>query len=257
MLTRTRWPYPRILAHRGGGALAPENTLVALRAGATFGFAGAEIDARLAACGTPVLTHDATVDRTTDESGLVRDFLADDLRQMDAGIGFGNEFAGERVPTLESASALARSQGQWLNVEVKAEAPDEEEAGAVIARDIARQWQGTSPSPLLSSFSTRALIGARAAAPEVPRGLLLEDLPPDWLDLARSLGCSSVHCRQDTIDGHVVQAAHAAGFGILAYTVNETARALALFELGVDAIVTDELREIRADFLTLYSVGKP
>lgn len=257
MLTRTRWPYPRILAHRGGGSLAPENTLVALRVGATFGFAGAEIDARLAACGTPVLLHDPTVDRTTDDSGLVRDLAADELRNMDAGVWFGNEYTGEHVPTLEAASALARSQGQWLNVEIKAEPPDEEEAGRIIAREVARQWQGTSPLPLLSSFSLPALVGARAAAPEIPRGLLLEALPEDWLDLARSLGCSSVHCRQDTIDRKVVEAAHAAGFGILAYTVNETARALALFEMGVDAIVTDELREIRADFLTLYSVGKP
>ena len=59
-----RWPYPRILAHRGGGTLAPENTLGAIRLGAHMGFAGVEIDVMLAGDGTPVLMHDQTLKRT-------------------------------------------------------------------------------------------------------------------------------------------------------------------------------------------------
>ncbi len=109
MLTRTRWPYPRILAHRGGGSVAPENTLVGIRAAAGMGFAGVEIDVQLAACGTPVLMHDTTVDRTTDGYGNVAEFSADELRRLDAGVWFGNEYAGEHVPTLEAAVALCRA----------------------------------------------------------------------------------------------------------------------------------------------------
>jgi glycerophosphoryl diester phosphodiesterase len=62
-----------------------------------------------------------------------------------------------------------------------------------------------------------------------------------------------VHCRHDTLTAERIRAAHEAGLGVLAYTVNDTERALALFGAGVDALVTDELREIRADFLALYS----
>ncbi|HUK04531.1 MAG TPA: glycerophosphodiester phosphodiesterase family protein, partial [Burkholderiales bacterium] len=58
-----RWPYPRIVAHRGGGALAPENTLGAIRLGARMGFKGVEFDVMLAGDGTPVVIHDETVDR--------------------------------------------------------------------------------------------------------------------------------------------------------------------------------------------------
>jgi len=54
----SHWPYPKILAHRGGGTLAPENTLGAIRLGARMGFAGVEIDVMLAGDGTPVLMHD-------------------------------------------------------------------------------------------------------------------------------------------------------------------------------------------------------
>ncbi len=253
MLTRTRWPYPRILAHRGAGVLAPENTLVALRLAATFGFAGVEVDARLAADDTPVLMHDADVDRTTDGTGEVRGLDAGTLRKLDAGVWFGNEFAGEHVPTLDAAAALCRGQGQWMNVEIKAEPGDEAEAGRHIASEVARLWSGTSPPPLLSSFSEAVLQAAAHGAPELPRGLLFDDLPDDWIDRARALRCASVHCRHDTLTAERIRAAHEAGLGVLAYTVNDTERALALFGAGVDALVTDELREIRADFLALYS----
>jgi len=255
MLTRTRWPYPRILAHRGAGVLAPENTLVALRLGATFGFAGVEVDVRLAADDTAVLMHDAEVDRTTDGTGEVRDLDADTLRKLDAGVWFGNEFAGEQVPTLDAASALCRGQGQWMNLEIKAETGDESDAGRLIAAQAARLWAGTSPLPLLSSFSEPVLQAAAGSAPELPRGLLFDDLPADWIDRARALRCTSVHCRHDTLTAERIAAAHEAGLGVLAYTVNDTERALTLFGAGLDALVTDELREIRADFLALYSPG--
>lgn len=255
MLTRTRWPYPRILAHRGAGVLAPENTLVALRLSATFGFAGVEVDVRLAGDDTPILMHDADVDRTTDGTGEVRDLDADTLRKLDAGVWFGNEFAGELVPTLDAAAALCRGQGQWMNLEIKAEPGDEAVAGRLIAAEAARLWAGTSPPPVISSFSEASLEAAAHAAPDLPRGLLFDDLPADWLDRARALRCASVHCRQDTLTAERIAAAHDAGLGVLAYTVNDTERALTLFGAGLDALVTDELREIRADFLALYSTA--
>ena len=61
----TRWPYPRIVAHRGGGKLAPENTLGAIRLGAELGFGGVEFDVMLSSDGVPVLIHDQTLERTT------------------------------------------------------------------------------------------------------------------------------------------------------------------------------------------------
>lgn len=255
MLTRTRWPFPRILAHRGAGVHAPENTLVALRLAASFGFAGVEVDVRLSADDIPVLMHDAEVDRTTDGSGALRELDSDALRALDAGVWFGNEFAGEHVPTLETAVALCRHQGQWMNVEIKAAPGDEAATGQRIARDVAHLWGGTSPLPLLSSFSQAALQAAALAAPELPRGLLFDDLPDDWLDRAQALRCHSVHCRHDTLSKDRIAAAHDARLAVLAYTVNETERALTLFKAGVDALVTDEIREIRADFLAVYGTS--
>ena len=63
------WPYPRWVAHRGAGKLAPENTLAAFRLGAAHGYRAFECDVKLSADGVPFLLHDATLDRTTSGQG--------------------------------------------------------------------------------------------------------------------------------------------------------------------------------------------
>lgn len=249
MLNTTRWPFPRIIAHRGGGTVAPENTLVALRVAASIGFGGVEFDVKLARFGTPVLMHDDTLDRTTDGTGPVVDRDASELRSLDAGIWFGNEFAGEHVPTFESAATLCHALGLWANVEIKPDPDNAEDTGRIVAGLAARFWKDASPAPLLSSFSEEALEAARLAAPALPRALLVEALPDDWRDRVQALGCRALHCRQDLLTPALVDELHEANLGVLAYTVNEPGRAIALFRMGVDAVVTDELRDIPADLL--------
>jgi glycerophosphoryl diester phosphodiesterase len=138
MLNTTRWPYPRIIAHRGGGTVAPENTLVALKVAASMGFGGVEFDVKLARYGVPVLMHDDTLDRTTDGTGRVVAHDAAELRSLDAGLWFANEFAGEHVPTFEAAAALCRSLGLWANVEIKPDEENPEETGRIVAGMAAR-----------------------------------------------------------------------------------------------------------------------
>jgi len=257
MLTRTRWPYPRILAHRGGGSLAPENTLVGIRAAAGLGFAGVEIDVQLAACGTPILMHDATLDRTTDAYGDVADLSADELRRLDAGVWFGNEYAGEHVPTLEEAVALCRATGLWMNVEIKADDAVAEETGEVVAREMLRQWGDASPAPLLSSFSEKVLSAAIEAVPALPRALLVAAPPHDWRDKIARLKCRAICADYRHLTAAFVADAHAEGVAVGAYTVNDPGRAVTLFEWGVEAIITDELRDIRADFLAAFGLAPP
>ena len=58
------FPLPRWFGHRGGGALAPENTLAGIRLAGRLGFAAVEFDVMLSGDGTPVLIHDETLERT-------------------------------------------------------------------------------------------------------------------------------------------------------------------------------------------------
>jgi glycerophosphoryl diester phosphodiesterase len=83
--TRSPWPYPRWIAHRGAGQLAPENTLAAFRVGAECGYRMFECDAKLSADGVVFLLHDDTLDRTTNGQGLGGDRAWVALSRLDAG----------------------------------------------------------------------------------------------------------------------------------------------------------------------------
>jgi glycerophosphoryl diester phosphodiesterase len=113
------WPFPRIIAHRGGGTLAPENTLAAMRCGLAHGFRAVEFDVMLSADGIPVLMHDPDFGRTIAGSGSVSDCTAGELAAMDAGSSFDRRFAGEKVPTFRQVIAFCDDNGIWMNVEIK------------------------------------------------------------------------------------------------------------------------------------------
>lgn len=231
------WPYPRVIAHRGGGTLAPENTLAALAAAARCGCRGVEFDARLSAEGTPFLIHDATLDRTTTGRGLVSGATNAVLRALHAGRGYGPEFAGEPLPTLAEAIARCLELGLWANIEMKAEDGDEDACGSAVARVVEQAWRGLPP--LLSSFSTIALAAARRIAPELPRALLVGRLAGDWRTQARQLGCVAVHTKASRTSPADIAAVGEAGLALACYTVDDPEAARRLFAAGVNALFTD------------------
>ena len=249
MLTeRPYWPYPRIICHRGGGLLAPENTLAALRLARNMGFEGVEFDVKLSADDVPVLIHDDTLERTTDGSGPVADMLFDVITQLDAGSWFGNEYSNEPVPAFAAASALCKEAGLWANIEIKPCPGREQVTGRIVARMAKLLWSGATHPPLLSSFSTDALAAAQAEAPQLPRALLCEDLPDDWEHTLDHLECAALHAAFDKLSKDAVAAIQATRRGVLAYTVNDSLDAIDLLEMGVDALITDQLDVIGPNF---------
>src|SRR4026207_2149549 len=137
---RSFWPYPRIIAHRGGGVLAPENTLAGLELARNLGFEAVEFDVKLTEDGTPILMHDDTLDRTTDGHGLASEQAYLEIAELEAGAWFGNEFIGEPVPAFAAAAALCQQAGLWANVEIKPCPGRERETGEVVARMAKLLW---------------------------------------------------------------------------------------------------------------------
>jgi glycerophosphoryl diester phosphodiesterase len=111
----------------------------------------------------------------------------------------------------------------------------------VVAQHAARLWHGASVPPLLTSFDVPALEGALNTHPELPRGLLLEDLWTGWLETALRLGCVAVVCDHSLWDSASVAEAKNAGLRTLSYTVNDTISADRLIELETDGIITDRV----------------
>ena len=249
MLTeRPYWPFPRVIAHRGAGLLAPENTLAAIRYAANLGFAGVEFDVKLTADDVPILFHDETLERTTDGSGPVAETRFDIISQFDAGSWFANEYANEPVPAFAAASALCKEAGLWANVEIKPCPGRERETGRLVARMAKLLWGGAPLPPLLSSFSEDALDAAMAEAPELPRALLCTAIPADWEETLDRLRCVALHAACDQLTAKAVAAIQATERGVLAFTVNDSVSALELIEMGVDALVTDQIDHITQNF---------
>ncbi len=239
------WPYPRWIAHRGAGRLAPENTLAAFALGHALGYRMFECDVRLSADGQPFLLHDDRLERTTNAVGeaLARPWA--ELRLLDAGGWHSPEYAGERLPSLAEVVDFCACHGCALNIELKPAPGDARRTGAVVAEETARGRRGALP-PLLTSFDIAALETAAEAAPSLPRGLLLERFAADALDTAQRLACVVIVAEQEAWSPATVTAARTAGLRQLAYTVNDDAQAARLLALGLDGLITDRVDHFRA-----------
>lgn len=247
-------PYPRILAHRGGGTLAPENTFAGLRRGMDFGFRAVEFDVMLARDGVPVVMHDPYLGRTVSGAGHVFDYDALELARMDAGSWFGADYRAEAVPLFVEFAQFCKANGIWMNIEIKPARGFDVETGETVARIARAMFADELASgqlarlPLLSSFSFAALEAARRAAPDLPRACLMSELPPGWEPLARSVEASALHANHRHLTPALARAVLDAGFGLFCYTVNEPARATELLGWGVEAFCTDRIDLIGPDF---------
>ncbi len=232
---------PRVIAHRGAAAFAPENTRASLARAAALGARWVEFDVKLSRDGHLFLLHDDTLDRTTDGRGAAAAASWEQLAALDAGRWFGPAFAGERLPELHEVFALLDRLGLGANVEIKPCPGREAETGAAVAEATLRLWPARLPVPLLSSFSGEALDAARQAAPHLPRGLCFEGLPGDWAARMRRHGCASLHCDHVPLGAADVAVIKRAGVPLAVYTVNDPARARQLLAWGVDGLFTDRL----------------
>ena len=241
------WPYPRWIAHRGAGKLAPENTLAAFRLGAEYGYRAFECDVKLSADGVPFLLHDATLERTTNGAGRAGECQWRELSLLDAGSWHSRRYAGEPPASLQAVAAFVQRNGFALDLEIKPTPGTEAHTGALVAAEVARLWHGQARVPLLSSFQPGALRAARDAVPGLPRALLLDKLPADALDIAAELGCVAMITDHALMDAALRQRIHAAGLRALVYTVNTPERAEQLLAWGIDGIVTDAVDRFAPD----------
>ena len=248
------WPFPRILAHRGSGTVGPENTLEGYRAGLLHGYRAIETDAMLTRDRIPMIMHDEKFGRVIrDDKRSVPEVTAAELESLDAGSWLSPIWYGASSMRLTTAIRWCRRNAVWMNIEIKPAKGHAEETGRIVAETTAGEFEDLIRSggdsregivrevPLLSSDSRDALAAAREAAPDIPRALLVDDIPGDWIEAVMELECVSIHPDYRFVTPEFIRKAHDAELWVFVYTPNSPDVVRALFGMGVDALCTDRL----------------
>lgn len=244
------WPYPALIAHRGAGKIAPENTLAAMRIGAQNGFRMMEYDVKLSRDAVPVLLHDDDLDRTSNGQGRASRLTLAELSALDFGAWHSSAYAGEPIPTLSSIAAFTLANQVHSNIEIKPTTGDEAETGRQVALAAQALWAQASLPPLLSSFSEAALEAAQHAVPTLPRALLIEEeVPADWPERLERLGCMGLNLNDRFVTQALVQEIRQKGYTVAVWTVNDAERVRELLDWGCNGIFTDKVTTIRPDTL--------
>ncbi len=234
---------PVAFAHRGFSRRGLENSLPAFRAAVELGFSYVETDVHTTADGVLLVFHDSTLARVTDGAGEISALTAEQVSRARIG-------GTEAIPTF--AELVAALPGIRMNLDVK-------DAGSVSALAAAIEEFGLHERVCVASFSDRrrrAVLKrlSRPVASSAGRSLLAAFvfLGP-WLPhpllrrILRDVDCIQVPVRYRgirVVTGNSVARAHALGLKLHVWTINDPAQMHALFELGVDGIMTD-----RADLL--------
>lgn len=237
----------RIYAHRGLSALAPENTLAAVRLAVERGATWAEVDVDVIRDGTVIVLHDSTLDRTTDRSGRYDDLVAADLPGIDAGSWFSPDFAGEPLPTLPQLLEIATATGLGLNLELKSNEAGGSRSLLLVERVAAELGaRGMGERVLVSSFNHLLLYLFKQRLPQVPVACLYGRPGPygDWRSTMELTGAEHIHLEDADLTREMVQLARGAGYGVGVWTVNSRGRANELFNWGATAVFSDNAHEM-------------
>lgn len=214
---------PRIIGHRGAAGLAPENTLRSFRTALEYDVDAVEFDVRRTGDGVLVALHDATLDRTTDATGPLREWTYAELWSVDAG-------DGASIPTIGAVLDLLAPTDVTLQIELKE--PDV----AMDLLDLLAE-EDIRDRAVLTSFDPDTL--ARVADAPTERAFLTKSIGRDALDRARSIGveyvCTGV--RHATVP--TVQTAHDEGLQIGFWGVNTPSEIRAVLATDADVLSTD------------------
>lgn len=237
---------PRIFAHRGAKAVAPENTIPAFARALEMGVAGIELDIHCSKDGRLVVIHDESLTRTTNGKGDVGDYTAAELAKLDAGSHFDPAFAQVGIPTLDEVFDLVGDRC-IVNVEVKTMDPlGGNQVEPLLAMIEARNLYD---QVIVSSFNPISLIKIRYLEPKVQLGLLYYLPMTPWLGRAwftPIMQPEAVHPHCRLIDEAHMAWARGHNCAVNSWTVNDMTEAKRLAALDVDVIMSDVPDQIMA-----------
>jgi len=226
-----------VIAHRGASGIAPENSAIAIEKASKLGAKWVEFDVLLTRDFVPVVFHDLNAKRLTGIDKEVPSMLYKELKKLDVGRWFDEEFKGIKILTLVEMLALLKKLNLKANVELKT-VKGNEKILANAATDIINH-EFTNHQVMISSFSPETLSYVREKDEKIPLGLIYDIVSRDFSKEADKLDAMMVAINEKTITEQIVEKIRSSGYLVFCYVVNDKSRAKELFEWGVSAIYSD------------------
>jgi glycerophosphoryl diester phosphodiesterase len=237
---------PWVIAHRGASGNAPENTLAAFERAVALGAGFIETDLHLTRDARFVAIHDATLERTTNGKGNVKDFTLAEIRKLDAGMWFDREFMGQKVPTLEEIIEFAEKHDVIFYLELKYEAA----WGMHHSLMGALEKSGGAARSIVISSSESTLAALRQVDPSAMMGLIFDEPNQDYAKAGIELGVRQLCPHMSLVSPELVEQAHGLDLQVATWTVDDAAAMRAMIAAKVDGIMTnfpDRLQAILED----------
>jgi glycerophosphoryl diester phosphodiesterase len=242
-------PDVAVIGHRGSAAMAPENTLASVRLALRQGADYVENDIMRTKDGQLVITHDLSLERTTDveqvfpdrTSYQVADYTLAEIKRLDAGSWFGSKFAGQRILTLrEWVEAVGSNNGMLLEAKDPWAFPGIEIDIDKELRSIPTFVQALRKGNVIMQSGDEPWLRAyHQLAPDVPVALLYYTRPTDEQLVSASTWLDAVNPALGNIDRAIVDRTHELGLKTYVWTVNFGGDMNRGIEWGVDGIITD------------------
>ena len=240
----TRPKYPTVIAHRGDPSEAPENTVTAAKKATATGANVIEFDAHISKDGHLVVIHDASLERTTNGFGSVPEKTLDELKKLDAGAWFSEEFRGEPIPTIEEMVAAIPAP-TWINIHLKSHENDSDraETGVVEAVRAADAVERT----YITHHTRHGLYRLQQKEPKLRLSWLSRGGEQDveYVDDAFYMGYRIIQPNVRIVTKEFVDYAHERGMWVNVFWADEEDQMRELAEMGVDGILTNYPARLR------------
>lgn len=228
-----------IFAHRGYSAKYPENTMISFQKAVEAGCDGIELDVQLTKDHEIVIIHDETLERTTNGKGMVKDCTLQQLKELNASAHFKHPSIQTQIPTLKEYFEYVKDKNIITNIELKNSVVSYQDIEEKVLQLI--DEYDLRSQIIISSFNHYSVLKMKQLAPDMKYGFLEESLVLDAAEYAKKYQVDYLHPIYHAVDKNYVLAAKKAGIEINTWTVNEYEDLCRLKELGVHAIISNEI----------------
>ncbi|CAM3797745.1 glycerophosphodiester phosphodiesterase [Alkalicoccus chagannorensis] len=232
-----------IIGHRGFKKKYPENTMRSFREAAEFPIEGIECDVHMSSDFVPVIHHDATLERTTDGSGLLAMKTYEELRTLDAGSMTAPAFAGEKIPSLAETADFIKEKNLWFHLELKEQKHVSDAYFISTCLEMLRERMMLTET-VISTFCHRYLREIKKQQPLVETAMLTKTPFRRGRKYANKNAADGIHIRHGIQSSMYYKAWRKQSIVVRAYHVRKHHEYFRCRQAGINGIITDDVEKM-------------